>query len=625
MKIENYISLGHYLGVDGLFSAVGSFGAIDAHAEYLKTSEEGKEIYTCREKGVELRAEFTVFENGVVLRKDSFKNLTEEPMEINLLMSRFRLEGNDYEVYTEYNAWQRESRGEWQPLVTNVTAEAQGIRACDGAAPMMALHNRVNRKNTVFHLLASAQWKISAKKYHVHKKEPIIVEAGFYPDGLRLKVEPQETIYLPEIFFFSADNKVGLDAYKLHEVYNELYPRKKLPIQFNTWFYCFDDLNIENLHRQIDAAKEMGFEAFMIDAGWFGEGESWAQSVGDWEENLVSGPKGRMIEISDHVREAGMVFGLWFEPERAAPTSKSVKNHPDQYINGNLLDFSNPDARVRMTEMVAKVIEKYKVGWVKFDFNDTVNMDITGDGFYRYYEGQRKFVEELKSRFPELYITNCASGGYRMELGQGKFTDSFWLSDNQGPYQGIEIVKGTLRRMPTALIERWSVQKYCEGFLLNGRKTAEGKMICCNDATWESVVEVEDEFIKNFLSGGPIGFTCDIGAFPEKYKEFYKNFFCEYKKQRDFFRTASARILSDTENVTVLQYSDKKFDRVLVQIFSKLTYAPYMQIYPVVDKTANYSYDGQVLTGKELSEDGIRVRFDGVRDNMSKKIELIKI
>ena len=157
------------------------------------------------------------------------------------------------------------------------------------------------------------------------------------------------------------------------------------------------------------------------------------------------------------------------------------------------------------------------------------------------------------------------------------------------------------------------------------QETAEGKMICCNDATWESVVEVEDEFIKNFLSGGPIGFTCDIGAFPEKYKEFYKNFFCEYKKQRDFFRTASARILSDTENVTVLQYSDKKFDRVLVQIFSKLTYAPYMQIYPVVDKTANYSYDGQVLTGKELSEDGTRVRFDGVRDNMSKKIELIKI
>ena len=625
MKIENYISLGHYLGVDGLFSAVGSFGVIDAHAEYTKTCEGNKEIYVCRDKGVELRAEFTVFENGVVLRKDSFKNLSDEPMEINLLMSRFKLEGNDYEVYTQYNAWQRESRGEWQPLVSNVTAEAQGIRACDGATPMMALHNRVNGKNTVFHLLANAQWKISAKKYHVHKKEPVIVEAGFYPDGLRLKVQAGETIKLPEIFFFSADNKVDLDAYKLHEVYNSLYPRKKLPIQFNSWFYCFDDLNIENLHRQIDCAKEMGFEAFMIDAGWFGEGKDWSLSVGDWEENVVSGPKGRLIEISQHVRDAGMVFGLWFEPERAALTSKSVKNHPDQYINGNLLDFSNPDARIRMTEMVAKVIEKYSIGWVKFDFNDTVNLDITGDGFYRYYEGQRKFVEDLKARFPHIYITNCASGGYRMELGQGTFTDSFWLSDNQGPYQGIEIVKNTLKRMPTALIERWSVQKYCEGFLLNGKRELQGKMICCNDATWDSVVEVSDEFIKNFLSGGPVGFTCDIGAFPDKYKEFYKNFFAEYKKQRDFFITANARILSDTENVTALQYSDKELNRVLVQVFSKLTYAANMQVYPVVDTSASYSYNGQIISGKELAEDGIRINLEGIRDNLSKTIELTKI
>ena len=211
-----------------------------------------------------------------------------------------------------------------------------------------------------------------------------------------------------------------------------------------------------------------------------------------------------------------------------------------------------------------------------------------------------------------------------MELGQGKFTDSFWLSDNQGPYQGIEIVKNTLKRMPTALIERWSVQKYCEGFLLNGKRELQGKMICCNDATWDSVVEVSDLFLTNFLSGGPIGFTCDIDAFPNKYKEFYKNFFAEYKKQRDFFITANARILSDTENVTTLQYSDKELNRVLVQVFSKLTYAADMQIYPVLDKNANYNYNGQIISGKELAEDGIRIMFEGICDNMSHLIELKK-
>ena len=53
-----------------------------------------------------------------------------------------------------------------------------------------------------------------------------------------------------------------------------------------------------------------------------------------------------------------------------------------------------------------------------------------------------------------------------MELGQGMLFDDFWLSDNQGPYEGIRIVKDTLKRMPSALIQRWNVQKYCEEFLI---------------------------------------------------------------------------------------------------------------------------------------------------------------
>ena len=59
---------------------------------------------------------------------------------------------------------------------------------------------------------------------------------------------------------------------------------------FTSWLYCFDRLNVEALFRQIDCAAEMGIEAFMIDAGWFGKGEDWSKSVGDREENTVSGP-----------------------------------------------------------------------------------------------------------------------------------------------------------------------------------------------------------------------------------------------------------------------------------------------------------------------------------------------
>ena len=169
------------------------------------------------------------------------------------------------------------------------------------------------------------------------------------------------------------------------------------------------------------------------------------------------------MEISERVRRRGMIFGLWFEPERAVATARAVQEHPDDYIDGTLLDFGKPSAVDRMLNVIGAQIKKYDIGWVKFDFNATILLDPSGNAFYRYMQGQRRFIEELRRRFPDLYITNCASGGYRMEVEQGTLCESFWLSDNQGPYEGIRIVKDTLKRMPTALIERRNVQKYVEG------------------------------------------------------------------------------------------------------------------------------------------------------------------
>ena len=184
------------------------------------------------------------------------------------------------------------------------------------------------------------------------------------------------------------------------------------------------------------------------------------------------------------------------------------------------MDFSNTKAVDYITEVISERIEKYNIGWVKFDFNDSIPLDPSGDGFYRYMKGQKNFIENLKNRFPNLYITNCASGGYRMELEQGTMTDSFWLSDNQGPYMGLEIVKNTLKRMPTGLIERWNVQKYSQGFLQYGVKEKVGRMFSCNNATWDFVIGVKDAFTKGFLSGGPMGWSCDLDV-PDEYKEMW--------------------------------------------------------------------------------------------------------
>lgn len=622
MKLENFICPQGAAGASGLVYACGSFGVVNRMKEVEVSQEENVTTYRYRQNGALFTSVFTEEKEGVVIREDCLENTTDKPMEVTAFCNRFCLDGNEYQVYTQYNAWQHESKGLWQDLITEVRAASQGIRPCDGAAPMMALYNKHSRRIAVFHLFVNAQWQIKAKKLARNQKEHVLVETGLSGENLHLILAPGECVSLPEVWFYSAKNKVDLDAYKLHLVYNRRYPRKKTPVVYNSWLYCFDHLDIDDLMRQADAAAELGIEAFMIDAGWFGSGEDWSDEVGDWVENTVSGPKGRLGELSRHVRQKGMTFGLWFEPERASPKSKAVKEHPEFYLEGRLFDFSRPDAVEYMSKVIGDQIEKYKIGWVKFDFNGTTPVALSGDCFYRYMQGQRQFVENIKKRFPELYITNCASGGYRMELAQGTFTDSFWLSDNQGPYEGIRIVKDTLKRMPTALIERWNVQQYSKGFPAYGKTEPVGVMFSCNNATWDFIINVKDSFSRGFLQAGPMGFSCDLAGMPEEYRQMWKEHIALFKQDRDFYAKATARILADSEDIIAIEYADEALERCVIQLFAKVVCAKSLVLTPVVDERGSYWYKQELRRGIDLGENGIL--FDDLQDNSCYTVELRK-
>ncbi len=622
MNIKHFIDLKDNVGISGLFFAAGSFGVIEGDVTYTQSECNEKTIFEYTDTSVRLQAEFTEEKNGVIIRRDKFQNLSDKEIDVHSLFSRFTLVGNEYEVYTQYSGWQHESQGEWQKLITSIGTATQGVWSCNSATPMMGFHDLYSRKNTVFHLLPNAQWQMTAKKVAKSDREKVVLETGFYEKGLCLKVAPGEVIELPTVIFFMAENKTDLDAYRLHEVYNRLYPRKALPILYNSWLYCFDKLNVDDLLRQVDCAAEMGIECFMIDAGWFGDGSLWENAVGDWEENMTGGPCGRLSEISERVREKGMLFGLWFEPERTSPESKSKAAHPDYYFLDKFLDFSNPDAVDFITDAIAKNIEKYHIGWLKLDFNSSTPVDPSGNGFYRYMQGQKRFVENLRQRYPALYITGCAGGGYRMELGQGALFDSFWLSDNQGPYEGIRIVKDTLKRMPTAFIERLNVLKYCEGFPVY-QGTTTGKMLHCNDALWEFLIGVQDSFSEAFMHGGAMGFSCDIDAFPAEYKNRWKNLISQYKKDRDFYIHSTARILVDSDSVIAIQYADIELKRCIVQIFTKSTHANELIIYPVVDEAREYSYLDTSYQGAEIRNNGLLVEH--LKTNSCQTIELLSV
>lgn len=624
MKLDNFISLYKMRMVSGLFFATGSFGVIDGDVDYAKTENGNVEKYIFNNGEVEFVSEFTKYKSGVVIRRDTFKNVSSNDITVNRLVSRFRLKGNKYQVYTQFNGWQHENEGGFQNLVTEVSVASRGIRTCEGATPMLALLNDYTEKSVVFHLLPNCQWKMTAKKLPVYNSyETVVIETGFNDEVLNMKVKKGEIIFLPEVVFFEVDSKVDFDGYKLHEVYNELYPRRKTPVLYNSWLYCFDYLNVDDLLKQVDTASELGVEAFMVDAGWFGNGSDWFNYVGDWQENQTAGTKGRLVELSEYVRDKGMIFGLWLEPERAGSKSQVLKSHPEYFFDGKFFDFTNETARNYLVEVVCNLIEKYSIGWLKFDFNDTVPYDKTGNAFYYYLQGQKAFVKQIQDKYPNVYLTNCASGGYRMELNQASYSDSFWFTDNQGPYEGLRIIKDGIKRLPSNVMERWCVQAYVNGLKEYGNPDSVGRMIYCNNGTWEQLINVSDNYAKAFLTGGPIGFSCDIASLPNEYKQFWKQAVLEFKKDREIYKNGTARILVDDKDLTVIEYVDKNKKQFILQVFSKIVHTCDLVVYPSVEETSNYQVNGEIVSGEDLLKNGVTI--DGILQNDCKVLRIVKL
>ena len=124
------------------------------------------------------------------------------------------------------------------------------------------------------------------------------------------------------------------------------------------------------------------------------------------------------------------------------------------------------------------------------------------------------------------------------------------------------------------------------------------------------------------MSGGPIGFSSDLAALPEGYKEFWKTAIEEYKLDRDIYANGSARILADGDGFVALEYSDELFEKCIVQLFTTRCFATDAVIYPVVDESAEYSLNGESISGRKIKENGILL--SGICENDCKIIRFEK-
>ena len=103
-------------------------------------------------------------------------------------------------------------------------------------------------------------------------------------------------------------------------------------IFYNTWCYqernkwwngrtYLSSMNQERIQAEIDVARRMGIDVFVLDTGWY-------EKTGDWRENRRSFPDG-IRALRDRLDRCGMKLGLWFSPLHAAVTSRAYRDHRD--------------------------------------------------------------------------------------------------------------------------------------------------------------------------------------------------------------------------------------------------------------------------------------------------------
>jgi alpha-galactosidase len=208
---------------------------------------------------------------------------------------------------------------------------------------------------------------------------------------------------------------------------------RDLPVIFNDYMNTLmGNPTTERLLPLIAAAGQAGAEYFCVDAGWYADiDQGWWDTVGAWKPAASRFPNG-ITEVLEHIRAAGMVPGLWLEPEVVGVNSPVARQLPPEAFltrNGALvaehgryhLDLRHPIAVKHVDEVVDFLVGDLGVGYLKLDYNIAVcpgpgsgNLS-PGAGLLAVNRAHLDWLDSVLDRHPGLVIENCASGGMRID------------------------------------------------------------------------------------------------------------------------------------------------------------------------------------------------------------------
>ncbi len=381
------------------------------------------------------------------------------------------------------------------------------------------------------------------------------VQMGLSDEKFSYPLDPGKTLTAPEVILTYSGEGLTKLSQNLHKCINRNICRGKYrdaarPVVFNSWEASFFDFTGESLLRLASYAKDLGADMLVVDDGWFGDRFDDKRALGDWtpNEEKLGMPFSELIK---KVNEAGLKFGIWFEPEMINENSDLFREHPDWAMaipgekpvrgrNQLVLDFSRKEVVDYLYDAMTSVLDQGNIEYVKWDCNRSISdvyslmSETQGNVLYDYILGLYDLLERLVKRYPEVLIEGCSGGGGRFDAGMLYYTPQIWCSDNTDAIDRLSIHYGTSFGYPMSTVAA-HVSK------------------CPNQETGR-VTPLNTRFIVALT--GAFGYELDPDEMTAEDREMIKEQIGIYRKYEKLARTGLYYRLADpdTENCTAWNY-----------------------------------------------------------------------
>lgn len=549
----------------------------------------------------------TYEEQDLIERTVSVKNNTQAVVEIEKIHSaQIHIPYQDLTLTSSHGRWLAEFQEFKQPLGQGkiILENRRGI-STHNHNPFFILdrHATETEGEVYFGIL-----KLSGNFSTIIEPRPYggtLVQMGINPHDCLVTLQPGEEFVAPAMLFGYTNEGFEAMSHHMHDYAKQNVLREGVrPVLYNSWEATEFDVHCDEQIALAKKAKEMGVELFVIDDGWFGERHSDADGLGDWYVNEDKFPEG-LNPLIHAVKDMGMMFGIWIEPEMVNPPTQLLKDHPDWIYhfknrvndtsrNQMVLNVTLPEVQEFIFNMIDDLLSKYEIDYIKWDANRPISQTgVSRDMWLRHIEAVYDIARRVKAKYPHLLLEACASGGGRVDYGMLESSfDDFWTSDNTDAYDRLTIQNTYSYVYPVKAMRAW-----------------------VTDANNRSTIPLTFKFHSAMM--GTLGMGCNILKFTDEDMKLSAELIEQYKQIREVVQNGDFYRLQHTSSNNYYCYEYANETEAALFVFLPQTQISRTGVRVKLrglDANAQYTF---TLAGTEMKKSGSYLMNHGIDVKLS--------